>query len=83
MPGFSPPTWEMHFFEGNRLWRRCHITVGHTIIKFGTSYQQIDNPTTLQMETADALYEGGRTYPISSDEAAALTAAGYGQWVTP
>jgi hypothetical protein len=77
---FKTPIWRERMW-GNRLFDRMHLDVGHSILKFGTSYQQVDNPSTDQMESAAALYIGGRTYLIDQAEAAALTAAGYGRFV--
>lgn len=79
---FTTPTWHEHRRIGGRLWQRTYLNTGHTIIRFGTSYIQADHPSTEQMESADALYIGGRTYAISEAEAQLLTGAGYGHWVT-
>jgi hypothetical protein len=80
MPFFVTPTWRERMW-GNRLFQRMHLNVGHTIARFGTSYQQIDVPSSEQMETADALYVGGRIYEIDIDEETRLRVAGYGRWV--
>lgn len=79
---FTPPTWHMHYPTNNRLWRRAYLDVGHSIIKTAGFYSQVDNPSDDDIELSDAAYIGGRTYAITEDEADALTAAGYGRWVT-
>lgn len=79
---FTTPTIrERRFLRRHGLWDRMYLHRGLTIIRYGTSYQQIDNPSTDQMDTADALFIGGRTYRIDEAEAALLTAAGYGHWI--
>jgi hypothetical protein len=79
---FTTPTWRNHSRYGNGLQRRLYIDTGHSILRFGTSYQQIDNPSTVQVETADAAFIGGRTYAIDGVEADALRQAGYSHWIT-
>lgn len=77
---FKTPTWHERMW-GNRLFDRMHLDVGHSILKFGNSYQRVDNPSTDQIESADAAYLGGRTYLVTKAEAQDLTNAGYGQFV--
>jgi hypothetical protein len=82
---FHPPTNErilerMPHDPGNRLARLLAIgvTVGVTVYKLGDgSY------TTKWLPTLDVAhtYHGGHVHPITADEAAALTAAGYGAYV--
>ena len=45
---------------------------------YGTYYC----PDTNLMATATEIYQGGHVYVVSSDTAAALTAAGYGAGIT-
>lgn len=79
---FTTPTIrERRLLRRHALWDRMYLHRGQTIIRFGSSYQQIDNPSTDQMDTADALFIGGRTYAISETEADLLRTAGYGHWV--
>lgn len=79
---FTPPTWRMHYPTAQRLWRRCYLDVGHSLLKFGASYQLLDDPDDGQIESADAVYLGGRTYGIDQTERDALAAAGYSRWIT-
>lgn len=62
----------------NRFWRHFTTTQCISILKFGTSYQKIQDPSDEQIEAADVTYLGGHIYEITEAEAAALTAAGYG-----
>jgi hypothetical protein len=85
-----PPPWlfttptiqERSLFSRNGLFARLHLDLGLSILKFGSSYQQITTPSTEQIESADAVYIGGRIYKITSSEAALLTLAGYGAYVS-
>ena len=52
-----------------------------TLLKTGGVYSQQRNPSDEQLSAADVAYLGGYTYTISDGEAAALTSAGYGDWV--
>jgi hypothetical protein len=79
---FTTPTIrERRYLRRHRLWDRMYLDRGLSILRFGASYQQIDNPSTDEMESADALFIGGRTYLIDEDEADLLIGAGYGHWV--
>lgn len=77
---FTPPTVLRPLTE-NRLeyrpFNRVKGKVGLSVLKTGTSYATVENPTDEQVTAADAAYLGGRTYTINDTEAAALTAAGY------
>jgi len=77
----TPTVRERRYLRRHRLWDRMYLDRGLSILRFGTSYQQIDNPSTDEMETADALFIGGRTYLIDEEEAGRLISAGYGHWV--
>lgn len=78
---FTTPSVREHRNRRHRLWARTYLDRGQSILKFGTSYQQIDVPGDDQIEAADAAYIGGRIYAISQGEASALRSAGYANWV--
>jgi hypothetical protein len=82
---FIPPTFNMHYGEWvtARLTARIPYPTGGTVIKKAGFYT-IDwgAPTQDVINAADVVYLGGHEYLISSDEAAALTAAGYGSNIT-
>lgn len=78
----TPAIRERRFLRRHRLWDRMYLDRGVSILRFGDAYQVVENPGTEDMESADALFIGGRTYLISEDEALRLQAAGYGDWVS-
>lgn len=57
-------------------------TRGRTIIKTGATYVVSDAPYLDDLLAADAVYYGGHVHPIDDDEVTALTAAGYGAYIT-
>lgn len=81
MPSFSPPGSLERVLSPHPLFGRLRITRGVSLLKTGSTYAQVQSPSDAQMEAADVVYLGGYTYTISAGEAAALTAAGYGDWV--
>ena len=81
MPTFTPPTFPMPVAREG-LWRFYTYPVGFTVLKNDGVYTQTKAPLQEQIESADVAYIGGHTYTVSSDEAAALTAAGYGAQIT-
>lgn len=83
MPTFTPPGVLEHTGAPHPLFSRMTITRGVTLLKSGVTYTQSRHPSDEDMAAADVVYLGGYTYVISAGEAAALTAAGYGDWVTP
>lgn len=76
MPTFAPRT-EQVKFTGNPLFKRMHFDRGFALLKNGTRYREVRNPSNEDIAEADVAYLGGRAYTVSTDEAAALTAAGY------
>ena len=76
MPKFSPRTYAVPFC-GNPLFAKMHFDRGYALLKVGSSYREVRNPTNEEVASADAAYLGGRTYTVSDAEAVALTAAGY------
>lgn len=78
---FTPPTYdEGPMSWGHRLFQFYRVTRGWTVVKTSTGdyvqtryFSNID-PLILN---AEMVYVGGHTYPVSSDEASALEAAGY------
>lgn len=81
MPTFTPPGTLEGVISKHPLFGRLRITRGVTLLKTGGVYSQQRNPSDEQLSAADVAYLGGYTYTISDGEAAALTSAGYGDWV--
>lgn len=72
---FSPPTYDESVrVQGSMTYRQ---PTGYTVLKNGSSYTTKLSVTTTDFDTADFVYQGGYTYPITADEAALLQAAGY------
>ena len=76
MPTFSPRTYDVPFC-GNPLFMKMKFQRGYALLKTGTAYREVRNPTAEEVQAADIAYLGGHTYMVSSQEAADLTAAGY------
>ena len=63
------------------LWLRIGQESGISVLKFGSSYQQLEDPDPVQITASDAAYLGGRTYRVGSTERDSLVAAGYGPYI--
>lgn len=81
MHSFSPPV-VVDRRGVHRLFRRVGVPQAISVLKFDAAYQQVREPTSEQIEQADRAYLGGHVYLIDDAEAAALTTAGYGGYVT-
>lgn len=84
LPTFKPPTYSERPVTGVRLidaWVK--VNRGMSVLKDAQgNYQLLTYPTTDDIAAATAVYLGGHEYVIDSTEAAALTAAGYGSYIT-
>lgn len=63
------------------LWSRFHFQVGQAVLKKDGFYTASEVVTDEDFAAADVAYLGGHIYLVSDAEAAALTAAGYGQFL--
>jgi hypothetical protein len=83
---FTPPTRREHYGTRaqNPLTVRIGYPTGQTVIKAGGFYTTyaFNEVSDEMVSDADAAYFGGHDYVISDAEAAALTAAGYGSYIT-
>lgn len=81
---FKPPTYWDRPDTGVRLidaWVK--ITHGYTVLKDASgNYRQVTYPTSDDIAAATIAYLGGHEYTVSPAEAAALTAAGYGAFLS-
>jgi hypothetical protein len=81
---FRPPTRELPFAElgRDRLWGRVTYPVGYAVVKRtdGTYEQAV----IVDRSRPDAthIYTGGHVHVVDDDEAARLSAAGYGAFLT-
>lgn len=55
---------------------------GRTVLKEAGTYVVVDMPTSARCDAAEAVYLGGHIHTITDAEAAALTAAGFGAYIT-
>lgn len=55
---------------------------GRTVLKESGVYTTVDLPEADRIAAADAVYLGGHIYDVDATEAAALTAAGYGAYLS-
>lgn len=87
MPTFFPPTADTvppidHRRSGPEYWLFRHYKAracGRSVLKAADgTYSTVDTPTQDQIDASAVAYLGGHVYEVSADEAAALTAAGYG-----
>lgn len=76
MTTFTPPVVEE---QETRLYGLYH---GVTVIREGDSFREKRNPRQTELDEATSYWLGGRSYEVSDEEAAALTAAGYGDYLT-
>ena len=51
--------------------------IGRTVLKNGTAYKTVDEPTDEDVAAATIAYVGGHVYTVTTAEGDALTAAGY------
>lgn len=79
---FRTPIIKTRLYTRHGLWARTYLDQGITILRFGESFVPVQIPDTDQIETADAVYIGGRIYIVDFEEAIRLVNAGYGAWVT-
>jgi hypothetical protein len=82
---FTPPTRKLRPANVpgiHRLFARTHLEVGVSVLKEGGFYSQVIEPAAERVQAAQAAYLGGRSYTITTDERAALIAAGYGAYIS-
>lgn len=83
MPTFTPPTVDEGPAGGGPLFFRYKISRADAVLKKNGVYTQTRVPSQDEINEADIYYAGGRGgYEISEAEAADLTAAGYGAYIT-
>jgi hypothetical protein len=74
-----PPT--VTYGTGGGRWSR--LPRGVSLVVHGRSVRAEQTVRNSEWDTADHVYLGGHLYVVSADEAAVLTAAGYGSNLTP
>ena len=81
---FNTPTYELKPVRAGRLLSRFNFPYSFSVIKTGASYENVISPSVelFYDESIDFIYQGGRNHIVSDEEAALLTAAGYGDNLT-
>lgn len=64
------------------FWSHTTDPIGLSVLKVGTTYTMVEDPSNEDIAAATIAYLGGRTYPVSTAEAQALTTAGYSAQLT-
>ena len=67
------------------LLSRYRFPYAYSVVKRGAAYENIISPSIelFYDTTIDFIYQGGHVYTVTNEEAALLTAAGYGDNLTP
>lgn len=74
---FTTPTVSEGPLADGPLFSRYRLTKGVSVIKEGGVYRELQNPSSEEVEAAEAFYLGGITHEVSPGEKAGLEAAGY------
>lgn len=82
MPTFTPRSFTermvpTHTKPVDTLWSRMSVNRTYALLKTGSSYREVLNPSNEEVAAADIAYLGGHIYTVTTQEAAALNAAGY------
>lgn len=79
---FTPPSVKEGPIGDHRLFYFYKMNRGTTVLKNNGVYTQVRYPYQVDVESADVAYLGGSEYVVDDAEAADLTAAGYGSYLT-
>jgi hypothetical protein len=79
---FTTPSVREHSYTRHPFFSRLYLSRGRTVLKTGGFYRMVDEPTEEEINLADLVYLGGRTYKIDRDEKNDLIAAGYSAWIS-
>ena len=79
---FVTPTVEIGPAGGHRLFEFYTLSVGYTVVKYNGEYQDILYPSEDFLAECEEVYMGAHEHEVSNTVAAALTAAGYGEFLT-
>lgn len=79
---FRTPTIDEGPTGPTRLDQFYTLPRGITILKVNGKYREERYPLSSDVKDADIAYVGGHVYKVSNEEAAELTAAGYGEYLT-
>lgn len=79
---FRPPTVDETPAALDALNIRVKLTRGVTVVLNDGIYSEVRYPASEDLADADAYWRGGYNNVVSAADAAALTAAGYGAYIT-
>ena len=74
---FTTPTVSEGPLADGPLFSRYRLTKGVSVIKEDGQYRELREPSSEEIQAAQAFYLGGITYEVSPGEKAGLEAAGY------
>jgi len=74
---FTTPTVSEGPLAEGPLFSRYRLTKGVSVIKVDGEYYELREPSSEEVEAAEAFYLGGITYEVSLEEKTSLEAAGY------
>ena len=74
---FTTPTISEGPAADGRLFSRYRLTRGVSVLKIDGEYYEMRNPSSEEVQAAQAAYIGGYSYDVSAGEKAGLEAAGY------
>lgn len=77
-----PPTFETGNPRTGRLLSRYKFDYGWGLIVTGATVEQVSTVPSGAWASADDVYLGGHEYDLTAAQAAVLTAAGYGAYIT-
>jgi hypothetical protein len=78
-PRFLPETRGVEYLFARHLSPGCR---GRSVLRIAGVYTTVDVPSETQIATATEVYIGGHIYPVTDAVATALTAAGYGAYIS-
>ena len=82
IPTLTPPSVEEAMGPIEGLFKYFKVHRGVALIVNGSTVVENRYPSQEDVDSADFAYLGGHSYTISSAEAATLTNAGYGAYIT-
>lgn len=83
MPTLETPTVDENLWSSHPLWSRYRLARGVTLLVSGSNVYATQYPHQEDLEQYDHVYLGGHVHTITPAGAAILTAAGYGDYITP
>lgn len=82
MPIFTPPAIHEGIPGARGLWRYYRMPRGVSVAIHAGEATTIRYPSQDDIDSADAFFLGGHEYEITDEQAAVLTAAGFGDYIT-